>query len=196
LRRVGEALFGLSAFGLAEHAVDHRLVAGFEVAGLDHLLGGQLAALVEVDAGIAEALRAVGLLQLGQWRIAVGDDDALVDGLLDEVREGLVAGVAHDHDAARLRGERLLELLDHPLRRPGRELLVEAVDAESLGRGTRAGLARERRAVAGVSAHLHVDRDALAGRLLRERRGCGRGHGEQGCSNEELGFPHGVSSLA
>ena len=57
LQRVGEALLGLAALGLAEHAVDHRLVAGLE-ALRDHRLGGQRAAGIEVDAGIAEALRA------------------------------------------------------------------------------------------------------------------------------------------
>ena len=33
--------------------------------------------------------------------------------------------MAHDGDAGRLGGQRLLELLDHLLRRPARELLVQ-----------------------------------------------------------------------
>ena len=71
-----------------------------------------------------------------------------------------------------LGGHRLLELVDHGLRRPARELLVELVDAERLGGGGGAGLAGERGAVAGIAAHLHVDGDALAGRV--------GGHGRAG----------------
>ena len=87
LQRVGEALLGLAALGLAEHAVDHRLVAGLEALG-DHVLGGELAAGIEVDAGIADALGAELGLQVGHRRVADGDDDALVDGALDQVVEG------------------------------------------------------------------------------------------------------------
>ena len=87
LQRVGEALLRLAALGLAEDAIDHRLVAGFQ-ALREHRLGGERAAGIEIDAGIAEALGAELLLQIGQRRIAGGDDDALVDGLLDQVVEG------------------------------------------------------------------------------------------------------------
>ncbi len=87
LQRVGEALLRLAALGLAEDALDHRLVARLQ-ALRQHGVGGQRAAGIEVDAGVAEALGAELLLQVGQRRIAVGDDDALVDGLLDEVMEG------------------------------------------------------------------------------------------------------------
>ena len=76
-QRVGEALLRLAAFGLAEHAVDHRLVARFQ-ALRQHGVGGQRAASIEVDAGVAEALGAEFLLQIGHRRIAVGDDDALI----------------------------------------------------------------------------------------------------------------------
>ncbi len=180
---VGEALLRLAALGLGEHAVDHRLVAGFERAGLDHVLGGQHAALIELDAGIAEALRAVGLLQRGQRRVAVGHHDALIDRLLDEIGEGVGAGVTHDHDAARPGGECFLELGDHRFRRPGRELGVELIDAERLGGRRRAGLAGEGGAVAGIAAHLHVDRDALAGRLVGGLRG--PGEGERGDARQQ-----------
>ena len=116
---------------------------------------------IEVDAGIAHALGAELGLQVGHRRVADGDDDALVDGRLDEVVEGGAAGMAHDLDAGRLGGDRLLELVDHGLRRPGRELLLE-VDAEGRGRLRGAGLAGERGAVAGVAAHLHVHGEAFA----------------------------------
>ena len=86
LQRVGEALLRLAALGLAEHAIDHRLVAGLQ-ALREHGVGGQRAAGIEVDAGVAEALGAELLLQVGQRRVAVGDDDALIDRLLDEVVE-------------------------------------------------------------------------------------------------------------
>src|SRR5574337_2176631 len=52
LKRIGEALFGYAALGLAENAPDHRLVAGFE-ALRQHRVGGERAAGVEVDAGVA-----------------------------------------------------------------------------------------------------------------------------------------------
>ena len=63
--------------------------------------GGQRAACVEVDAGIAEALGAELVLQLGHRRVADGDDDALADRLRDQVVEGGAAGMAHDLDAVR-----------------------------------------------------------------------------------------------
>ena len=44
------------------------------------------------------------------------------------------------------------------------------LDAERRGGLRGAGLAGERRAVAGVAAHLHVHDEARAGRILRERR--------------------------
>ena len=109
------------------------------------------------------------LLQVGHRRVADGDDDALVDGALDEVVEGGAAGMAHDLDAVRLGGDRLLELVDHGLRRPGRELLLE-VDAERCGGLRGAGLAGERGAVAGIAAHLHVHGDALADRVVGRSR--------------------------
>ncbi len=87
LERVGETLLGLAALGLVEHAVDHRLVARLQAVG-EHGLGGQRATGIEVDAGIAEALRAEFVLQLAQGRVAAGDDDALIDGALDQVMEG------------------------------------------------------------------------------------------------------------
>jgi hypothetical protein len=108
----------------------------------------------------------------------MGDDHALVDRLLDQVHERLVAGMAHDRDAGGLGGQGLLELLDHLLRRPARELLVQAVEAEGLGRGGGTGLAGQCGPVAGIAAHLHVHGDALAGRVGGEggaRRGTNDG---------------------
>ena len=162
LQRVGEALLGLAALGLAEHAIDHRLVAGLQALG-EHVVGGQRAAGIEVDAGIAHALGLELVLQRGHRRVADGDHDALVDGALDDVMEGGGARVAHDLDAVRLGGDRLLELVDHGLRRPGRELLLQ-VDAEGGGGLRGAGLAGKRGAVAGVAAHLHVHDQAFADR--------------------------------
>ena len=57
LKRVGQTFLGLAPLGLAEHAVDHGFVAGLEALG-EHGLGGELAAGIEVDTGIAHALRA------------------------------------------------------------------------------------------------------------------------------------------
>ena len=136
------------------------------------------AAGIEVDAGIAHALGAELVLQVGHRRVADGDDDALVDRALDEVVEGGAAGMAHDLDAGRLGGDRLLELVDHGLRRPGRELRLE-VDAEGGGGLRGAGLAGERGAVAGVAAHLHVHGEALADRIVGES-GAGAGHQRSG----------------
>ena len=124
LKRVGEALLRNAALGLAEDAPDRRLVARLQ-ALRDHRAGGQRAARIEIDAGVAEALGAELVLQGRQRRVAVGDDDALVDGLLDEIVERDCAGMAHDLDAVRLGGHRLLELGDHRLRRPGGELRLE-----------------------------------------------------------------------
>ena len=160
LQRVGEALLRLAALGLAEHAVDHRFVAGLQPLR-QHGVGGQRAARVEVDARVAEALGAELGLQRGHRRVAVGDDDALVGRLFDEVMEGGRARMAHDLDAGRLGGHRLLELRDHRLRRPGGELRFQ-FDAERLGGLRRAGLPRQRRPVAGVAAHLHVHDQAFA----------------------------------
>src|SRR5271166_1690783 len=55
LQRVGETLFGLAALRLAEYAIDHRLVAGFQ-ALREHGVSCQRAARVEVDASVAETL--------------------------------------------------------------------------------------------------------------------------------------------
>ena len=163
LQRVGEALLGLAAFGLAEYAIDHRLVTRLQTLS-QHRLRGQRAARIEIDARIAEALWPELVLQIGQRRIAGGDDDALIDGLLDEVMESGRARVAHDLDAVRLGGHRLLELVDHRLGRPGRELRLQ-IDAERFGGFLRARLTGERRAVAGVAAHLHVHHQAFADRI-------------------------------
>ena len=89
-----------------------------------------------------------------------------IDRLLDQVVECGAAGMAHDLDAVGLGGNRLLELVDHGFRRPGRELRLE-VDAERRRGLRRAGLAGERRAVAGVAAHLHVHHEALADGVVR-----------------------------
>ena len=62
LERVGETLFGLAALGLGEHAIDHGLVAGLEALS-EHVLGGQRAACIKVDAGIAHAVGAELVLQ-------------------------------------------------------------------------------------------------------------------------------------
>ena len=51
------------------------------------------------------------------------------------------------------------------------------------GRGARAVGARQGGAVARIAAHLHVDRHALAERLLRRRRSGGHGHERQGRRN-------------
>ena len=75
--------------------------------------------------------------------------------------------MAHDLDAGRLGRHRLLELVDHRLRRPGRELRLE-LDAKRVGGLLGAGLAGERRAVAGVAAHLHVHHEPFADRIGRD----------------------------
>ncbi len=95
-------------------------------------------------------------------------DNALVDGLLDEVMKGRAARVAHDLDAVRLGGHRLLELADHGLRRPSRELRLD-LHTEGFRGFLRARLTRERRPVAWVAAHLHVHHQALADRIGRSR---------------------------
>ncbi len=168
--------FGTKGFGYAgvdlyaggALTAQAMLSHGLKAVG-EHSLGGQRAAGVKIDAGIAEALGAELALQGGHRRIAVGDDDALVGGGLDEVMEGGRAGMAHDLDAARLGGDRFLELVDHGFRRPGRELLLQ-FDAQRRGGLLGAGLAGERGAVAGVAAHLHIHGQALADRVGGQRR--------------------------
>ena len=151
------------SLGLAEDAPDHRLVARLQ-ALRQHGVGGQRAAGIEVDAGIAEAFGTKLLLQIGQRSVAVGDHDPLVDGLLDEVMKRNAAGMPHDLNAVGLGGHRFLELVDHSLRLPLRELGLQ-LDSERLGGFLGAGLTGEGRAVAGVAAHLHVHDEALADRV-------------------------------
>ena len=100
LQRIGQPFLGLAPFGLAEHAIDHGFIASLEALG-EHGGGGEGAAGIEVDTGIAHALRAEILLQVGHRRIAHGHDNALVGCGLDQVVEGGATGMAHDLDAGR-----------------------------------------------------------------------------------------------
>jgi len=194
-QRLREALFGLAAFSLAEHTIDHRLVARLQALG-QHRLGGQSTAGVKIDAGIAEPFRAELILQIRKRRIAVGDDGALISGLFDEVVEGRASRVAHDLDAIRLGGHRLLELLDHRLRRPGGKLRFQ-FDAQGGGGLSGSRLSSERRAIAGVAAHLHIHDQAFPDRIgrgsrIRDRQNCARGDADQ----KQIGQTHVRLSLS
>ena len=133
------------------------------------LLAVRRAARIEVEAGIADALRSELLLQIAERRVADRDHDALIDRVLDEIVKGGRARVAHDLDAARLGCDRILELVDHRAGVPLGVLRLE-IDAERRGGRLRAVFARERRAVARRAAHLDVHRQPLAERLVGERR--------------------------
>ena len=56
----------------------------------------------------------------------------------------------HDHDAVRIGGQRLAEVVEHLLGQPAGILLDQIGDAERLGRGARAVGARQGRPVAGL----------------------------------------------
>src|SRR3546814_14458584 len=84
----------------------------------------------DIDPGIAEALGAELRLQVGHRRVADRHHDALADRLRHQVVERGAAGMAHDLDAVRLGRHRLLELVDHGLRRPGGKLLLELDSTE------------------------------------------------------------------
>src|SRR2546427_663919 len=165
LERVVESLIAPAAFGLRAQAVLERLVSALQPAVLHHLLRGELAALVEIDARVSEAVRAVHALQLRQRRVARGHHDAALDRVRHERSEGFVAGVAHDLDARGRGGERLAEMLQHDFRLPPRVLLDE-LDAECRRGGAGAVGARQGRAVARIASHLEIHVDALAQRFL------------------------------
>ena len=91
----------LAALGLAELAVDHGLVAGLELADLDHALGGDACRPRRGRRRHSRSPWPVrGWISVDRG-VAVGDLDALVDRLLDQGAQGLVAGMAHDRDAVR-----------------------------------------------------------------------------------------------
>ncbi len=146
-------------------AVDHGLVALLQVALLDHGLTGHPAALIQLDADVAEALGAVFLVERVDRGVAVGDGDAGGCRLGDQRLPGLSTRMAHDLDAVGPRRHGLAELVEHGLAGPGGELLAH-VDAQGLGGGLGAILARQGGAVAGLAAHLEVHHQALAQLLL------------------------------
>ena len=113
-QRVVHALAAPAPALLVPDIVYQRLVARLQ-ACLDHRLACQVAALVEVGAGIAEALGLVLGLDVRHGVVAAGDDDALGLRLIDERREGRLAGVTHDFDAVGVGRHGLLELIDHRL---------------------------------------------------------------------------------
>ena len=119
------ALGALAAGRLGQQAPDHGPVARLEAEALDRFLAEREARAVQVLADIAEALGRVLGFHLRQSRVLARDDDAILHGVVDERIERLVARVAHHGDAVRLGGRGFLELLDHLLRIPVREDVVD-----------------------------------------------------------------------
>ena len=115
---VDDALGALAAAGLREQAPDHGAVAALQAEALDGFLAQVVAGRVVHGADIAEAVALVLAKAGRQFGVLAGDDDALGFGVVDQRREGVVAGVAHDGDAVGLGGDCFLELLDHLLRIP------------------------------------------------------------------------------
>ena len=78
--------------------------------------------------------------------------------------------MAHDDDGVGLRGEGLARLGQHLLRIPA-GVLLDQFDLERLGGGAGAEFAGEGGGVAGIAAHLHVDRQAgIDGVVGHDRR--------------------------
>ena len=169
LERVGKALLRLAALGLAEHAVDHRLVAGLQ-ALREHVLGGQRAAWHRGRRRHSRSRRAELSCRLGQRRIADGDHDALARRRrLTRSWKAAAPGWPMISMQFGLAATASLNWL----------IIVSGAQAENcslrltpkrLGGLLGAGLAGQRRPVAGIAAHLHVHRQALAERAPRRLR--------------------------
>ena len=83
------SLLGLAALGLAEDAPNHRLVARLQ-ALRQHRLGRQGSARIKINAGITKvSFRPELILQIRQRRVAGGDDDALINGLILDEGHGM-----------------------------------------------------------------------------------------------------------
>ena len=132
---------------------------------------------MQVGAGITKALGLVffgdGLEGRVTGVVAVGDDDALALGIVDQGGESIATGMAHNDDAIRLGSYSLFELIDHLLVIPT-GILLDQFDVEGCCGGAGTVCARQRRAIARVTAHLHVDDELGAG---GGRRGGGYHHG-------------------
>ena len=74
-------------------------------------------------ADIAHALRPIFLLRLGQRGVRRREDDALSEGLVDQRIGGVVARMPHEGDAVDLGRDRLLELGQHRVGIPVREVV-------------------------------------------------------------------------
>ncbi len=92
--------------------------------GALHRLGGEgVAGGVVRRADVAEALGGVLLLAVGQRGVERGEDDALLVGLIDHRAGGGLAGEAVGGDAVDLGRHRLLDLGQHLVRIPVREIV-------------------------------------------------------------------------
>ena len=114
-QRVDDALGPFAAARLGEQAPDHGPVTGGQLVAVEDLFAKLVAGRVVHRADIAEAAALILAHGRGQLGVLAGHDDALCLGIVDQRRERIVAGVAHDRDAVRRGGDRLLELRDHLL---------------------------------------------------------------------------------
>src|SRR4029077_2603717 len=161
LQRVKDTL-GTSAPALLMEDVPHKgLVAGLEFPTVNHRLTGQITTRIQVSTGIAEALGLVFFFEVGQRIVAAGDNDTSSFSLVDQRRHGVFTGVAHNFDAVRLGGNRLLELVDHLFGVPACVLLMQ-FDAKGFGCRLRTGGAGQHGGNTRIAAHLHIDDDRLA----------------------------------
>ena len=140
-----------------------------------HAEGGALRPELCTDVSAAE-----GRDDLGHRHVLVHHLDAVLRRLLGQRHDRSIARVAHHRDASRLGGDRLAELLHHPLHRPAGE---DVVDVRA-GVGSRLPCAVVDDGAEGVAlgpadeeAQLHVLAPVLAQRLRvrstreREQRG-------------------------
>jgi len=182
-QRILDALRAAAAELFVPDVIHQRRVAGLQ-ASSDHRLSGQIATLVQVRPGIAEALGLILRLEVGKRVVAAGDDNAAADRLIHQRRERVFTGVTHDGDAIRFRGQGFVELVDHGLLIPARVLLVQ-LDAQGFGSGDGAIRAGQRRAVALRAAHLHVDDKLIVLRDRPGRRYDREGHRDHGHNNDQ-----------
>src|SRR3984893_14941580 len=161
LQRVKTPLRALAATFLMEDVPNEGLVASFELPTVNNRLSGQPTARIQISTGVAEALGLVFGFDVGQRVVAAGDNDTGGFSLVNQWRHGVFTGVAHDHDAVRLSGNRFLELVDHLFGVPACVLLMQ-FDAESLGCGFCTGGAGQHGSNTPIAAHLHVDDDGFA----------------------------------
>src|SRR6202043_1124681 len=113
LQRVKDTLRTPAAAFLMKDVPHECLVASLELSTVNHRLAGQITTRIQISTGIAEALGLVFFLEIGQRVVAAGDNDASGFSLVNQWRHGVFTGVAHNDDAVRLGGNRLLELVDH-----------------------------------------------------------------------------------